>query len=71
MSETSFIAILLFAVGLFSLIGSLLNWDFFYNHRKARRFVNVLGRTGARIFYAILGIGLSVFAVFLFFNTRD
>ncbi|MGN1105294.1 MAG: immunity 17 family protein [Huintestinicola sp.] len=47
--------IILFAGGLFSIAGSFFNWDFFFNSRKARPFVKLIGRTGARIFYAILG----------------
>lgn len=48
--------IFFFAAGVFSLAGAFFNWDFFFNSRKARPFVRLIGRTGARIFYAILGL---------------
>jgi len=46
------------AVGAFAVAGSVFNWDFFLNARKARFVVAVLTRTGARIFYAALGLAL-------------
>ncbi|MBK8011073.1 MAG: immunity 17 family protein [Deltaproteobacteria bacterium] len=48
------------AAGTFSILGAVKNWDFFMNHRKARRLVAVLGRTGARWFYGVLGTALVV-----------
>ena len=44
------------ASGLFSLCGALFDWDFFMNHYKARVFVHLFGRPGARAFYAVMGI---------------
>ena len=44
------------AVGIFSLAGAVFDWDFFFNARKSRRIVNIIGRKGARIFYGILGV---------------
>ncbi len=63
MTESIIISILLIGVGLFSTIASFTNWDYFFNHRKAKFFISLFGRTGTRIFYAILGIGLFVFGV--------
>lgn len=51
--------------GMFSILGSVFNWDFFFNSRKARTFVNLIGRNGARIFYAVLGIVLIIVAIIL------
>ncbi|MBM4004241.1 MAG: hypothetical protein FJ295_13295 [Planctomycetes bacterium] len=50
------IGLILVAAGLFSISGAVFDWDFFINSRKARFFVSILGRTGARIFYGILGL---------------
>ncbi len=53
-----------FLGGGFSLAGAIFDWDWFMNNRRARLFVNLFGRTGARIFYAGLGIfliGLGLF----------
>jgi len=43
---------------MFSLAGAMFNWDWFMNDRRAAFFVSVFGRTGARVFYALLGIAL-------------
>lgn len=44
------------AIGLFSLMGAVLNWDWYFNNRRARGVVAIFGRNGARIFYGILGV---------------
>ena len=54
------IGLLLVAAGLFSICGAAFDWDFFINSRKARFFVSTFGRTGARIFYGLLGLGIVI-----------
>ncbi len=54
------VGLLLVAAGIFSICGAAFDWDFFINSRKARFFVSILGRTGARIFYVVLGIVIVV-----------
>ncbi len=54
------VGLILVAAGLFSICGAAFDWDFFINSRKARLFVSILGRTGARVFYAILGLVIAV-----------
>ena len=49
--------IVMFA-GLFSIAGGAMNWDFFMNNYRAKLFVSVLGREGARVVYVLLGLGL-------------
>jgi small neutral amino acid transporter SnatA (MarC family) len=44
--------------GVFSVMASILNWDFFFESRKAQTFIKLFGRNGARIFYIILGLFL-------------
>lgn len=51
------------AIGIFSICGGFFNWDWFMEARKARFFVSIIGRNGARIFYGLLGIGLVVLGV--------
>lgn len=51
------------AVGAFSVCAGVCNWEWFMNARKARFIVKVFGRTGARIFYGLLGAGLIVLGV--------
>jgi small neutral amino acid transporter SnatA (MarC family) len=49
-----FILILFIALGIFSVIAAILN----FQTSGAMTFVRWLGRKGARIFYALLGLGL-------------
>ncbi|MCB0509548.1 MAG: immunity 17 family protein [Chitinophagales bacterium] len=43
------------AAGLFSIISSIFNWNFFFENSRAYFFVKIFGRNGARIFYSLLG----------------
>ena len=52
-----FILAVFIALGLFSLIAALFNLDWYFNTSGASTFVHKLGRGGARIFYALLGLG--------------
>ena len=54
--------IILIGAGAFSILASIFNWDFFFENRKARIFVNLFGRKGSRIFYSVLGLLLFFFA---------
>lgn len=42
-------------VGLFVIAAAAGNWNWYFEHPKARYFVNRFGRQGARVFY--LGMG--------------
>ncbi len=57
--------------GLFSLIASIKDWDFFFRGSKARWIVNVIGRNVARMFYGILGFALIIVGVLAFFGRID
>ena len=59
------IGLILVAGGLFSICGAAFDWDFFINSRKARFFVTIFGRTGARIFYGLLGLAIVVLGVLI------
>jgi hypothetical protein len=48
-------------VGLFSMAGGIFNWEWFMTNRRARLFVKIFGRSGARIFFGILGLGFIIF----------
>ncbi|OVE76049.1 hypothetical protein BVX97_02410 [bacterium E08(2017)] len=49
------------AIGIFSMLGGICNWDWFMESRKARFIVKIMTRNGARIFYGILGLAFIVF----------
>lgn len=54
--------------GLFAIAGSLLDWDWFMNNRKAKIFVKLFGRNGARIFYCLLGLAIAVLGFLITFG---
>lgn len=56
MSTTTAIFVML--AGAFAIAGGILNWDWFMEHRRARIFVRLLGRQGARVLYALLGVAI-------------
>ena len=45
----------LFVAGLMSIGAAAINVDAFFEHPAAQQFVSSMGRTGARIFYVVLG----------------
>jgi hypothetical protein len=46
--------------GAFAICGALCDWEWFMNHRKAKAFVHMFGRNGARVLYGLVGTGLVV-----------
>jgi len=65
MDKNTLICILFIAAGLFSVVASVLNLDFFFNSRKAAFFLTIFGRMGARIFYTLLGTAIIVMGILL------
>ncbi len=51
-----FIGIVLIAAGIFSICGSIFNWEWYFSHWKARHMVDLFGRTGARVIYGLIGL---------------
>ena len=60
--------LLLTLPGLFAIAGGVFNWEWFMNARKARNVVKFLGRSGARIFYCILGSAITVLGLLITFG---
>ena len=44
--------------GVFAVTGAVCDWNWFFDSRKGKSFVKLLGRGGARVFYVLLGIFL-------------
>ncbi len=66
--EDGIFGIVIFLAGLFSVFCAAKDYDWFMNSSKARLFVKLLGRNGARVFYILLGlvlIGVSLSMMFL------
>lgn len=57
----SYTGLFFLGAGIFVFVAAAIDWDWFFEHRKAQPFVSLFGRTGARVFYALLGIGISVY----------
>ena len=53
-----FIFALFIGLGLFSVVAAVMNLEWYFQTSAAQTFVRGLGRTGARLFYVLLGIGL-------------
>ena len=53
-----FIFALFIGLGLFSVVAAVMNLEWYFQTSAAQTFVRWLGRTGARLFYVLLGIGL-------------
>jgi hypothetical protein len=58
LAEHRGVGLLMVGAGAFSVAGAYANWSWFFGMRRARPFVAILGRTGARILYAAIGGGL-------------
>lgn len=63
-----FLIIIFVLAGVFSLLSSVKNFDWFFNNSKAKPFVKTFGRNGARIFYSILGIFIIILGLVLGFK---
>lgn len=59
------LALFAFLCGVFVIAAAVLDWDWFFNNWRARFFVNLLGRDGARLFYTLLGALLFFLAAVL------
>ena len=53
-----FILAIFIALGAFSLVAAIFNFDWYFETSGATTFVNKFGRKGARIFYALLRLAL-------------
>ncbi|MCI6521898.1 MAG: immunity 17 family protein [Parabacteroides sp.] len=53
-----FIFALFIGLGVFSVVAAVLDLEWYFQTSAAQTFVRWLGRTGARLFYVLLGIGL-------------
>ncbi len=54
------IPLLVVGAGLFSIVCTIKEYPFFWEHRRAKLMVRILGRTGAKVFYLTLGVALVV-----------
>ncbi len=69
--QNSLLAFLVAGAGGYSIVAAALDWDFFMNSRRARLFVKMFGRNGARIFYVILGLFMFFLAYKIYFSPAN
>jgi di/tricarboxylate transporter len=62
-------AIIILLSGIFCIVASLKDWDFFFENRKAKWIVKIFKRKGARIFYFIIGLVLMLSSIGLFLQS--
>jgi small neutral amino acid transporter SnatA (MarC family) len=68
METSEYLVLAIFILsGSVSLAASICNFDWFFQSRNSSTFVNRLGRTGARLFYGLIGIALIAAGVLFFF----
>jgi hypothetical protein len=51
-------ALFAYLAGFFAIVAAILDWNWFFEHSRAKFFVDVLGRDGVRMFYRILACAL-------------
>lgn len=52
------LALMAWTAGTFTIVAAMADWEWFFTHPKAKFFVDRFGRSGARVFYGILGLTL-------------
>ena len=57
--------LILVGAGAVALCGAGFDWEWFLNDRKTRFFTVLFGRTGARIFWGLLGTGFVVYGLLI------
>jgi len=59
MTEAQITGLVFIAIGLFSVAGAYFNWNWYMNNYRALFMIRLLGRGGARGFYAVVGIAIA------------
>ncbi len=52
----TFTFIIFIIAGVFSVLASVKNWDWYFNNLKVQRLVRIFGRTGTRVVYTFIGV---------------
>jgi len=53
---------LMLILGVLIFVAAVTNWDWYFKQRRAQTMIKLLGRNGARVLYAALGLLFAVFA---------
>lgn len=58
-------------VGLLAILAALFNWDWFFTAHNTQFVVNNVGRSRARLFYAVLGLLMIATGIYFFLNVQS
>lgn len=58
-------------VGLLAILAALFNWDWFFNARNSQFIVGNVGRSRARVFYALLGCMMMATGIYFFLSLQE
>ena len=61
--EDWFVGTVAVLLGVFLIASAAVDWNWYYSLRSARLLQRMLGRTGARLFHALLGLSLVVLGI--------
>lgn len=53
---------LMLCLGALIFVAAITNWDWYFKQRRAQTMIKLMGRNGARVLYAVLGLLFVVFA---------
>ncbi len=62
------IIVIFVLLGLFVIVCAIKDFDWFMEHRRAKIFLKLFGRSGARVFYGIIGIAIIALTVLGYIN---
>ena len=54
------LSLMIIVSGVLAIFCAFMDYDWFFNHSKAKPFVALFGRSGTRMFYIILGIAVII-----------
>ncbi len=69
--QFDFSFLLFIVIGFYSIAGAALNWEWFMGDPKAKVFARMFGRTGTRVFYILLGVGVVIIGLYGIFGLPD
>ena len=55
-NQVLLVGIIAVLIGLYCIMAAIFNWNWFFNNRRSKGVSKAFKRTGARIFYAALGL---------------
>ena len=61
----TYVGLLSVLVGVFTIAAICLRWDWIMNHYKVRDVFQILGNTGATVFYVVLGLGFVIMGILM------